>query len=98
MKKKFTGISIQKILISGGLDTAGARALTGRIIDVMIAALAAGESIEIRGFGTLDARERTAHKAHNPRTMETITVPARRRVIFHPGQKLKILLQGGSPM
>jgi integration host factor subunit alpha len=92
-KRKFSGTSIQKILTSGGIKSARARELTGWIIDAMTAALAAGEPVEIRGFGTLETKDRKARKAHNPRTMEPVIVSARRRVIFRPGQKLKILLQ-----
>ena len=40
-------------------------------------ALAQGNGIEIRGFGTFKVRQRKARMARNPRTGEPVRVPAR---------------------
>jgi nucleoid DNA-binding protein len=69
--------------------------LTGKIIDSMAAALASGETVELRGLGTLEPRERKARAMRNPRTLALVQVPSRRRVIFRPGQKLKAALRNG---
>jgi nucleoid DNA-binding protein len=93
-KPKFTRSRIQEILISGaGLDLRKARELTGRIIGAVAAALAAGETVELRGLGSLDVRERAERRAHKPRTGETVIVPARRYVFFTPGRELKAALR-----
>lgn len=47
-------------------------------------ALARGESIEIRRFGTFKVRERKARRARNPRTGEAVEVPARPVPVFKP--------------
>ena len=95
---KFTRSQIQEIIISGAdLDVRKATELTGQIIKAMTAALAAGEMIELRGFGSLEARERKAYKARNPKTGETIIAPSRRRVLFRPGQELKAALREPAP-
>jgi DNA-binding protein HU-beta len=87
---KFTRPRIIGILQSGaGLEVYQARKLTGRIIDALGAAIAAGEVIELRGLGTFEVRERKAHRAHNPRTLVPVDVPARRVVFFKPCRKLK---------
>ena len=49
--------------------------------------------IELRGFGSLELKERKAYKARNPKTGEPLIAPARRRVLFRPGQELKAALQ-----
>ncbi len=45
-------------------------------------ALARGENIEIRRFGTFKVRERKPRRARNPRTGETVEVPARTVPVF----------------
>ncbi|MDE0474362.1 MAG: integration host factor subunit beta [Gammaproteobacteria bacterium] len=41
-------------------------------------AVASGENIEIRGFGTFKVRRRKARMARNPRTGDPVHVPAQR--------------------
>ena len=96
---KCTRSRIVDILRSGaGLEVSQARELARRIIESLAAAIAAGEVIELRGFGTFEVRERKTRRAHNPRTMAPVDVPARRVVFFKPGQELKAILKGGTPM
>ena len=90
---KFTRSTIQEILRSSGLDSVRAQQATARIIEALAGSLAAGESAELRGLGSLEARERKAYKARNPKTGETVEVPPRRRVVFHPGRGLRIKLE-----
>ena len=52
-------------------------------------ALAAGDKIQIAGFGTFEVRERAAKTARNPRTGETIDVPACKVPAFKAGKGLK---------
>ena len=62
-------------------------------------ALAEGEHIEIRGFGTFKVRRRKARSARNPRTGEAVEVPARQVPVFKPSKNLKAKVQraGKSP-
>lgn len=52
-------------------------------------ALAGGQSIEIRGFGTFKVRERKERMARNPRTGEPVRVPARSTPVFKPSKYLR---------
>jgi integration host factor subunit beta len=52
-------------------------------------ALAAGENIEIRGFGTFKVRGRKSRKARNPRTGQSVQVPERRVPVFKPSKQLR---------
>jgi integration host factor subunit beta len=91
---KFTRSRIQELLMSGaGLDLRKARKLTEQIIEAVAAALAMGETVELRGLGTLDVREHAERQAHKPRTGEEVIVPARRYVFFTPGRELKAALR-----
>lgn len=48
--------------------------------------------LTIVGFGTFKSTMKKRKKGRNPRTGETIEIPARRVVKFIPGKKLKDLL------
>jgi nucleoid DNA-binding protein len=52
-------------------------------------ALANGENIEIRGFGTFKIRRRKSRMARNPRTGEGVKVPARMVPVFKPSRQLR---------
>ena len=52
-------------------------------------ALASGENIEIRGFGTFKVRHRKSREARNPRTGESVQVLARRVPVFKPSKQLR---------
>ncbi len=51
--------------------------------------LAAGETVQITGFGSFAVRQSAARMGRNPKTNEAIQIPASRRVVFLPGKKLK---------
>ena len=96
---KFTRSQLQEVITSGaGLDVRKAAELTGQIIKAMVAALAAGEMIELRGFGSMKVKESKATTRRNPQTGEPVIVPARRRVLFRPGQELKTALRNVSAL
>ena len=52
-------------------------------------ALALGDNIEIRGFGTFKVRHRKTRLARNPRTGEAVRVPARSAPVFKPSKYLR---------
>lgn len=51
--------------------------------------LAEGGRVELRGFGTFSTRERDARMGRNPRTGETVDVPAKRVPYFKPGKEIR---------
>lgn len=58
-------------------------------VDILIEQLKAGENVTITGFGTFETRDREATTARNPRTGETIEVPAKRVPAFKASKALK---------
>ena len=59
------------------------------IWDTLGDALARGERIEIRGFGSFSVKQYDAREGHNPRTGARIPIQARRLPHFKPGKNLK---------
>ena len=50
--------------------------------------------IELRDFGVFEVKKtRAKPKARNPKTNETVFIPARRKTHFKPGKKLREQLQ-----
>ena len=52
-------------------------------------ALQNGEKIQLVGFGTFEVRNREARNGVNPRTKETIKIPASKAPVFKAGKALK---------
>ena len=58
-------------------------------IDSVQEALENGDKVQLIGFGTFETRERAAREGRNPRTKETITIPASTVPVFKPGKEFK---------
>ena len=63
--------------------------ITSTILDTMVDALAAGENIEIRGFGSFVIKKYDAYCGRNPKTGEKIEVPPKKLPFFKVGKELK---------
>ena len=58
-------------------------------IEAITEALAGGEKVSLVGFGTFETRQRPARTGRNPRTKETIEIPASVAPAFKAGKALK---------
>jgi len=69
------------------------KADAGRAVDGIIksieAALVAGDSVTLVGFGSFEVKERAERKGRNPQTGEEITIAAARLPSFKAGKSLK---------
>lgn len=52
-------------------------------------ALATGDRVEIRGFGSFSVREREAREARNPKSGELVSIPSRKTPFFKTGKELR---------
>jgi integration host factor subunit beta len=66
------------------------------ILEQMSAALATGERIEIRGFGSFTLHARQARVGRNPRTGEPVALPVRHVPHFKAGKELRERVQLGA--
>lgn len=77
--------------VSGDSDLSKADA--GRAVDAVIGAitkaLKSGQDVTLVGFGTFTVRTRAARTGRNPRTNETINIPASKNPAFKAGKALK---------
>lgn len=59
------------------------------IIEQMNNALATGERIEIRGFGSFSLHHREPRIGRNPKTGESVSLPSKHVPHFKPGKELR---------
>ena len=55
----------------------------------VIDTLAAGETVELKGFGTFKITERAERQGRNPQTGATLTIPATKSPSFKAGKAFK---------
>ena len=63
--------------------------LVSAVFETITDALVAGDKVALVGFGAFEVKERPARTGRNPRTKETIEIPASRSASFKPGKALK---------
>lgn len=76
-----------------GLGKKDAAIALDAVFDSITGALAAGDRVQLVGFGTFEVRERAARTGRNPQTGEDIAIAARNVPIFKPGKALKDAVQ-----
>ena len=54
--------------------------------------LSEGGRVELRGFGTFSTRQRDARSGRNPRTGDSVDVPAKKVPYFKPGKEMRVRL------
>jgi integration host factor subunit beta len=72
-----------------GFSQRQSETIVNAIFHAMANALARGNRIEIRGFGSFGVKERCARQGRNPKTGETVKVEARRVPFFRAGKELR---------
>ncbi len=72
-----------------GLSKKDAKNAVTAVFEAMSERLAAGERLQLSGFGTFEIRERAERQGTNPRTREKVTIPASKAVGFRAASQLK---------
>lgn len=67
-------------------------AIVRAVLDRIGEALAAGDRVELRDFGTFSVRGSKARTGRNPRTGKQVAIPARAHVQFRPGKAMQARL------
>ncbi len=74
---------------SAGLSKADASKAVDSVFDNITNSLRNGNEVRLIGFGTFSVAQRRATTGRNPRTGETIQIPARKQAKFKAGKALK---------
>ena len=89
---------VDRIAEATGLTKIETEAVVEGFMVTVREAVASGDRIELRGFGTFRAVERAPRTARNPRTDETVRVPRRMSPVFKPAQEFRRLVEAENPM
>ncbi|MFO7760111.1 MAG: HU family DNA-binding protein [Thermodesulfobacteriota bacterium] len=80
---------IERMAQKSKLSHKEASSIVNTILNTMTEALAKGEGIEIRGFGSFTVKEYNAYKGRNPKTGEIIDVAPKKLPFFKVGKELR---------
>lgn len=71
------------------LSKKDAEAAVSAAIEAITAALSQDEKVQLVGFGSFEVKARAERVGRNPKTKETIQIPASKTPVFKAGKALK---------
>ena len=71
------------------LSRKDAEAAVSAVIDAITAALSQEEKVQLVGFGSFEVKTRAERVGRNPKTKETLQLPASKTPVFKAGKALK---------
>ena len=80
---------IDAVADATGSSKADANRAVDAVIDCIKGSLAAGKSVGLIGFGTIEVRKRSAREGRNPQTGDTIKIGAKKVPAFKAGKGLR---------
>jgi integration host factor subunit alpha len=87
----------ERIYMQVGLSRNDSADLLEAVLERVSAALEAGESVKISGFGTFSVRQKGRRVGRNPKTGIEVPILPRRVLVFRPSQVLKAEINGQVP-
>ncbi|MEO0868134.1 MAG: HU family DNA-binding protein [Cyanobacteria bacterium J06642_11] len=88
------GELITTISAKAGVSKKEADTILSTAIETIMDAVADGEKVTFVGFGSFEARDRKAREGRNPKTGETMTIPATTVPAFSAGKGFKEAVAG----
>ena len=80
---------VAKIAADADLKKGDAEKFLDAFVATVKEVIAAGDKIQLVGFGTFEAKERGAREGVNPKKKKKISIPACKVPSFKPGKGLK---------
>lgn len=80
---------IAEVANKAGLSRKDAEKALGAVVETITEAVVKGYKVQLVGFGSFETKQREARTGRNPKTKETIDIPATRVPVFKAGKALK---------
>ena len=80
---------ITAVAEKSGLSKKDAEKALAAVVDSLTDAMVKGDKVQLVGFGSFETKQREARTGRNPKTKETIEIPATRVPVFKAGKALK---------
>jgi DNA-binding protein HU-beta len=84
-KAELVSVASEKV----GLTKKDTELVLNAAIETIIETLAAGEKVQLVGFGAFEVKHRAARLGRNPKTKESIEIPPAQVPVFKPGKMMK---------
>lgn len=88
-KEVNTSELVERIAEEHGISKDHARKIIDSVITAITSATAAGDEVNLVGFGRFKAANRAARSGRNPATGQTIEIPASRKLTFSPAKAVR---------
>jgi integration host factor subunit beta len=86
---------VDHVTALGDLTRRDGEVIVETLFDSIIEALKSNDKVEVRGFGSFRSRQRKPRTGRNPKTGESVAVPAKRVPYFKPSKELRDLVNPG---
>jgi integration host factor subunit beta len=83
---------VDQVVALGDLTRRDGEVIVETLFDSIISALKGSDKVEVRGFGSFRTRQRKPRIGRNPKTGESVAVPAKRVPYFKPSKELRDLV------
>ena len=80
---------IAAVAEKAALSKKDSEAAVNAALEAIEAALKDGDKVQLVGFGSVEGKTRAARTGRNPKTKETIEIPASQVPVFKAGKALK---------
>lgn len=80
---------IAQVAEKTGLSKKDTESIINAAVDTIATTMAQGDKVQLSGFGIFEVKDRQARVGRNPKTKETIEIPASRQPVFKPSKALK---------
>jgi DNA-binding protein HU-beta len=92
IKKRRNGMNKAELVNSLAERTGLTKTKSNEVVDTLVSVISEtlkdGDKVTLVGFGTFTTTQRDARKGRNPKTGETLEIPAKRVAKFKPGSEL----------
>lgn len=85
---------VEEVAAVTNLSRRSSEQVVAVFFDSIVESLCRGDKVELRGFGSFRLRHRSARIGRNPKTGESVEVPAKAVPFFKPGKELRRLVNG----
>lgn len=83
---------IEKVSERVDLAKKDTEVIVNTVFDSIASALSRNDKVELRGFGSFRMRKRNSREGRNPKTGDTVSIPAKKIPFFKPGKELRELV------
>ena len=80
---------VEKVSANINLTKKQTETIVNILFDSIKGALSEGDKVELRGFGSFRIRKRNSREGRNPKTGDTVHIPAKKVPFFKAGKELR---------